>query len=185
MNQRMALAANSRPGIRRWFERLLGIRRGAPRFRVSFDLDDTLTSHSELLLREREWFPRLIHHWFGEPLRQGCWRLIRELRARDCSIWIYTSSSRSPFYIRRWLMLHGVFVDGVVNSELHFQAARRHSIRFPSKYPPAFGIDLHVDDSDGVGMEGASFGFRVLVLDPHDPDWVERVLERVDSLRHP
>lgn len=154
-----------------------------PRFRVSFDLDDTLTSHCKRVLREKERLPGLIHRWFGEPLRRGTGRLIRELRRRGCSVWIYTSSGRSPFYIRRWLMLHGVYVDGVINSERHYQAIRRHSIRLPSKYPPAFGIDLHVDDSEGVGMEGKAFGFRVLVVDPYDERWTERVLETVERLR--
>jgi hypothetical protein len=51
----------------------------------------------------------------------------------------------------------------------------------PSKYPPAFGIDLHVDDSEGVGLEGQRYGFAVVVVSPEDPDWAARVLEAVDA----
>lgn len=151
--------------------------------RVSFDLDDTLTSHSSRVPTEGGLFPKFIHRWFGEPLRRGTTGLLRELRRRGCSIWIYTSSGRSPSYIRRWLLLHGIQVDGVINSERHRRFSHRHYLeRVPSKFPPAFGIDLHVDDSEGVGMEGAEHGFRVVVVDPHDEQWTEKVLAAVAAL---
>ena len=51
--------------------------------------------------------------------------------------------------------------------------------RLPSKYPPAFGIDLHVDDSEGVRMEGDEHGFRVVVVRPDDENWIQRVLDAV------
>ncbi len=60
------------------------------------------------------------------------------------------------------------------------QVVGRHG---PSKYPPAFGIDLHIDDSEGVGLEGERHGFTVVVVSPEDPDWVTRVLEAVDLKR--
>jgi hypothetical protein len=49
----------------------------------------------------------------------------------------------------------------------------------PSKYPPAFGIDLHVDDSEGVAEEGRRHRFAVVVVSPRDPDWAARVLAAV------
>ena len=102
--------------------------------------------------------PNLIHAWLGEPLRQGTRLLFRELRRRGFSIWIYTTSVRTPFQIRLWLILHGIRVDGVINEERHrTQLAGRKFARMPSKYLPAFGIDLHVDDSEGVKMEGEDF----------------------------
>jgi hypothetical protein len=52
----------------------------------------------------------------------------------------------------------------------------------PSKYPPAFDIDLHVDDSEGVRMEGDEFGFRVVVVRPDDENWTERVLDAVSHI---
>lgn len=157
--------------------------------RVSFDIDDTLVCQPDHADAEKCVVPAAIHRWLGEPLRFGARSLIRELRRRGCSIWIYTSSSRSPFYIRRWLLLHGIHVDGVVNSERHRSGLATHGfLHSPSKFPPAFGIDLHVDDSDGVRMEGDAHGFRVAVVSPDDPHWIERVLEavaRAQRLKHP
>lgn len=168
-------------------------RRADRRITVSFDLDDTLTSHSDRVPMERGFLPRFVYRWLGEPLRQGTTALMRELRRRGCSVWIYTSSGRSPFHIRRWLLLHGIFVDGVVNSERHRQSQSPQSLdampvpetpeRMPSKFPPAFGIDLHVDDSEGVRMEGAQHGFRVVVVNPEDERWGDKVLEAVKRLQ--
>lgn len=170
-----------------WLEHLSCKRRGsssARPLRISFDLDDTLTSHCDRVQMESGWFPGFIHRWLGEPLRDGTYRLMRELRRRGCSIWVYTSSSRSAFHIRRWLLLHGIRLDGVVNSSLHYDASSKHQLPVtPSKFPPAFGIDLHIDDSEGVRMEGERLGFRVLVVDPYDPLWADKVLAVVSRLQ--
>lgn len=150
------------------------------KLRISFDIDDTLTCHHSHASAERERLPGIVHRWLGEPLRRGTVALMRELRRRGCSIWIYTSSGRSPFYIRRWLLLHGIRVDGVVNDERHRQCLAVHGFSHsPSKFPPAFGIDLHVDDSDGVRMEGEAHGFRVVVVQPGDDSWGQRILDAV------
>ncbi len=150
------------------------------KLRVSFDIDDTLTRHRSQASAERELLPRIVHRWLGEPLRCGTVALMRELRRLGCSIWIYTSSGRSPFYIRRWLLLHGIRVDGVVNDVRHRNCLAIHGFTHsPSKFPPAFGIDLHVDDSDGVRMEGEAHGFRVVVVQPGDDSWTQRVLDAV------
>ena len=150
------------------------------RTRISFDVDETLVCHCAEVPTEEGVFPRLIHRWFGEPLRHGACSLIRELRRRGCSVWIYTTSGRTPFYIRRWLLLYGIRVDGIVNSERHRHGLARHGFsRLPSKYPPAFGIHLHVDDSEGVRMEGDAHGFRVVVVRPEDERWAQRVLDAV------
>ena len=148
--------------------------------RVSFDVDDTLVLHGHDSTPERGLFPGVVRVWFGEPLRRGTRSLVSELRRRGCSIWIYTSSGRTPFRIRLWMLLHGIRVDGVVNDARHRrQLAGRRFSRLPSKYPPAFDIDLHVDDSEGVLMEGREHGFRVLVVSPEDERWTERVLDAV------
>ncbi|MDG4596563.1 MAG: hypothetical protein P9F75_12885 [Candidatus Contendobacter sp.] len=97
---------------------------------------------------------------------------------RRCKIWIYTSSGRCPRYLKSWFASFGIPVEGVVNLDRH---ERMVGLRGPSKFPPAFGIDLHVDDSPGVAMEGADHRFPVLVVAPHDSDWVERVLSEVDG----
>src|SRR5215471_7250079 len=141
--------------------------------RISFDIDDTLVCHGILSSRERGRLPRFVLNWLCEPLRAGTFSLLGELRSRGHSIWIYTTSARSPFHIRFWLFLHGIRVDGVVNEERHRRVG--DPSRLPSKYPPAFGIDLHVDDSEGVRIEGERFGFKVLVVRPDDLEWTHRV----------
>ncbi|HEX8957572.1 MAG TPA: hypothetical protein VF798_14925 [Burkholderiaceae bacterium] len=47
---------------------------------------------------------------------------------------------------------------------------------WPSKNPKAFGIDLHVDDSQGVFLEGQRFGFQVVVVSLDDGAWDTQVL---------
>src|SRR6266540_1663491 len=52
-------------------------------------------------------------------------------------------------------------------------------LRRCSKYPPAFGIDLLVDDSEGVWLEGQQFRFNVVHVLPSDVAWAEKVLAAV------
>ena len=150
--------------------------------RISFDIDDTLVLHGLDAEPERGRFPTFIQRRLAEPLRRGAAALMRELRRRQCSVWIYTSSGRTAFNIRLWMFLHRVQIDGVINDERHRRelSGQRFS-RMPSKYPPAFGIDLHVDDSEGVWMEGNEHGFRVLVVRPDDEYWTDRILKAVES----
>ncbi len=150
------------------------------RVRISFDIDDTLACQPHHSAAEDSKLPECVHRWLGEPLRNGTRALIRELRRQNCSIWVYTSSGRTPAYIRRWLLLYGIHVDGVVNSVRHGHAlAARGLSNAPSKLPTAFDIDLHVDDSEGVQIEGYDHGFRVVVVRPDDEQWAHKVLEAV------
>src|SRR3989344_8665413 len=131
------------------------------RIRISFDIDDTLACQLHHCAVEPSRLPACVHRWLGEPLRIGTRSLTQELRRQGCSIWVYTSSGRTPSYIRRWLLLYGIRVDEVVNSMLHNRALTVHGLsNAPSKFPPAFDIDLHVDDSEGVRTEGRDHGFR-------------------------
>ena len=115
---------------------------------------------------------------YTEPLRRGTKALMEALRQRQCRIWIYTTSSRPSHYVRAWFRSFGIPLDGVVNQTLH---ERRVGRRGPSKYPPAFHIDLHVDDSVGVALEGQTYQFAVVVVSPEDPGWVAKVLAAVDA----
>jgi hypothetical protein len=152
--------------------------------RVSFDIDDTLACQLHHCAEEHSRLPACIHRWLGEPLRFGTRSLTRELRRQGCSIWVYTSSGRTPSYIKRWLLLYGIRVDGVVNSVRHSHALTERGLsNAPSKFPPAFGIDLHVDDSEGVHSEGQDHGFRVVVVQPEDEQWAQKVLEAVADVQ--
>lgn len=153
------------------------LRRQGPRIRISFDIDDTLACQLHHCDVEPSRLPAFVHRWLGEPLRLGTRSLTRELRRQGCSVWVYTSSGRTPSYIRRWLLLYGIHVDGVVNSVVHNRALTANGLsNSPSKFPPAFDIDLHVDDSEGVRSEGHDHGFRVVVVDPQDEHWAQKVL---------
>lgn len=146
--------------------------------RVSFDVDDTLVCSA--CVPTEQVVPRWRRLWYTEQLRKGTKSLMADLLARHCQLWVYTTSYRSPRYIRSWFKSFGIPIAGVVNQTRHEQVVGRQG---PSKYPPAFGIDLHVDDSEGVGMEGDRHGFAVVVVSPDDLDWVTRVLDAVDRKR--
>ena len=168
--QRYSMFARGRQALERKFKR--------GQVRISFDIDDTLACLPEHAAAEDSKLPGFVHRWLGEPLRSGTRSLIRDLRRQGCSIWIYTSSGRTPAYIRRWLMLYGIHVDGVVNSDRHQHILAQNGLEHsPSKLPSAFDIDLHVDDSEGVRLEGVDHGFRVVVVCPKDENWAQKVMD--------
>ena len=72
---------------------------------------------------------------------------------------------------------YGVAIDGAINQTEHLKLSQAKTV---SKYPPAFGIDLHIDDSPGVGLEGERHGFKTLILDPYDENWVDCVLKIIN-----
>lgn len=146
--------------------------------RISFDIDDTLVCDGSVP-SERcvPWWKRWA---YPEPVRRGTKRLMQELLAGGHELWIYTTSFRPPRYLRRWFRSFGIPIHGVVNQRRHEQIVGRQG---PSKYPPAFGIDLHVDDSEGVGEEGKVHRFAVLVVSPDDLEWAARILEAVALIR--
>jgi hypothetical protein len=146
--------------------------------RISFDIDDTLVCAP--CVPTEQYVPWWRRWWYPELLRRGTRALMQELVLRKCDLWIYTTSYRPARYLRRWFESFGVAISGVVNQQRHEQVVGRQG---PSKYPPAFGIDLHVDDSEGVAEEGRRHRFRVVVVSPDDPNWADRVLEVVANGR--
>src|SRR5262245_27162960 len=152
--------------------------------RIAFDLDDTLIpSHPDLFAVER---PRgLLGRLFAaEHFRHGTGELLGALARHGCDLWVYTTSLRSPRYIRALFRCYGVRLGGAINSETHWAWLRRQPpSHHCSKYPPAFGIDLLVDDSAGVWQEGQQFRFNVLRVAPSDGDWAARVLAEVNRGR--
>jgi hypothetical protein len=152
--------------------------------RISFNVDDTLVLHDSPSPKEMvvPWWWR----WrYPEPLRLGTKALLHALQARGHELWIYTTTYREPRYMRGWFRSFGVRLADVVNQDRHdlMVPKAQFSGYVPSKYPPAFGIDLHVDDSEGVAEEGRACGFRVVVVSPTDADWAARVLAAVDEMK--
>jgi len=139
--------------------------------RIAFDLDRTLipAPGSTMAVERLGVLARTVSR---EPIRAGAPRLLGALRGRGHEIWLYTTSYRSPARLRLWFAAFGVRLDGVVNQARHRAVVGQKSC---SKYPPAFDIDLLVDDAEGVAMEGARHGFRVLRIDELDAAWCMRV----------
>ncbi len=142
--------------------------------RIAFDLDDTLVPSAGGVEAIPFW---PLRAWYRERLRQGTVALLQDLVRDGHDVWVYTTSLRRCGYVRAWFRLHGVRLGGVVNRVRHDRVLRGYpvAVRSLSKYPPAFGIDLLVDDLPGVAVEGARYGFRVLVVDPADEDWAARI----------
>ena len=151
-----------------------------PAIHISFDIDDTLVCGPTVPTEQ------VVPLWYlrrcAEQPRRGCRALMHALALRGCRIWVYTTSGRSPRYLRGWFRRMGIRLEGVVNQSRHEEVVGR---RGPSKYPPAFFIGLHVDDSPGVAIEGEAHGFRVILVSPDDERWTERILDAVDAILHP
>jgi hypothetical protein len=141
--------------------------------RIAFDIDGTLTPLGDGQFSSVH-LPFPMRMVFREPLREGAIQLMRELHADGHDLWIYTSSLRSKSYIYLWFLLFGIRLGGAINGDTHSSAVRDRPAR-PSKFPPAFGIDLLIDDSAGVEIEGKAHGFTVLVVEPGDMDWAAKV----------
>ena len=141
--------------------------------RIAFDIDGILTPLGRGQFSSVH-LPFPMRMVFREPLREGATQLMRELHADGHDLWIYTSSLRSKSYIHLWFLLFGIRLGGAINGDMHSRALRDRAVK-PSKFPPAFGIDLLIDDSAGVEIEGEMHGFTVLVVDPGDVDWACKV----------
>ena len=150
---------------------------------IAFDLDDTLIPCEHGFATEKLgfWTRRLAR----ERLRLGTARVCRTLQGRGWDIWVYTTSYRSPFAIRLLFLAYGVRLRGVVNQTRHQRTISRCGWPFQvcSKYPPAFGIDVLVDESEGVAIEARRFGFFVVRVRPDDPRWADRLMDDLDRLQ--
>ena len=147
--------------------------------RVSFDLDDTLIMHGVGYPTERKRMALLTRTIFREPLRMGAVELWKQLRELGLELCIYTTSSRPVWYIKGLLMCYGMRVDLVSSQAIHEKAMAGYSCagRKPSKHPRIYGIDVHIDDSPGVALEGEHFDFDVVVIDPEDQAWCKNLLD--------
>ncbi|MGI4871704.1 MAG: hypothetical protein ACRYFX_11060 [Janthinobacterium lividum] len=145
--------------------------------RLAFDLDNTLIRGEydfALETPKRKLWARLLHY---EPLRAGIIDAANYCQQKGWEVWVYTTSYRSAWYIRRLFWLHGIRLAGVVNQARHDREVRVRS----TKYPPQFGIDLLVDDSEGVRLEGERYGFRTLVVSPTDGEWVAKIKAEIQQ----
>ena len=82
--------------------------------------------------------------------------LIKALRKKGFLIYIYTTSYRSRAKIRMTFFSYGLKIDGMINQQVHIKTLKQHHSLY-SKYPPAFGIDVHINDFSGVEQEGERY----------------------------
>jgi len=151
---------------------------------ITFDIDDTIRLHGSSQPSEHPTISWASRIFYREPIRIGFVQVCNDLRTLGCRIGIYTTSSRSVGYIRRWMGCYGLKPDIIINSAIHETAiaGRYRHDRPPSKHPGLFGIDLHIDDSDGVAIEAKKFGFRALVISPDDMHWGASILDAVRTI---
>ncbi len=145
--------------------------------KISFDLDDTLILSGDEGACEPPL--KLAYSLFcKEKLRKGTITLCRELHHLGIDIGVYTTSERSVPYIRRLFKAYGIELCLVVNQDIHQKLVQGNKMEIqPSKYPPRFGFQMHVDDDESVRQNGQQYGFRVLVVDRNDPEWGQKVLD--------
>jgi FMN phosphatase YigB (HAD superfamily) len=143
---------------------------------ISFDLDDTLVPGTKRFETENQnFFQRLTRI---EKIRLGTVNLFKELRAKRHNIYIYTTSFRPITKIKLTFYSYGIPVDNVINQQKHDRELKANRTT-PSKYPPAFGIDVHVDDSAGLRTEGERFNFRTIIVDENDRDWGRTIINNL------
>ncbi|WP_026706618.1 hypothetical protein [Flavobacterium soli] len=142
---------------------------------ISFDLDDTLLSKSKFPLEKQTLWNKV----FGvERIRFGTVNLFKELQSQNHKIYIYTTSYRSELKIRFMFFTYGISVATIINQKKHIKELGLKS-KEVSKLPSKFGIDVHVDDSKGVEMEGKKYGFKTIIISDKENAWVKLILENI------
>ncbi|KAF3886620.1 MULTISPECIES: hypothetical protein [Nostocales] len=155
--------------------------------RISFDLDDTLICDEPFLPLEPNCVPFWLQPLFRESLRLGTRSLLQQLQKQNHSLWIYTTSYRRTCYLKCLFLFYGIRIDNVINGYKHERLVRNNpnlpwkNKYAPSKYPCNFGIDVHIDDSEGVRLEGLKHGFDVIIVHPQDPNWTQQVVRAIEE----
>ena len=145
---------------------------------ISFDLDDTIIPGTKTFHTENQ---NLLQRLTGiEKIRKGTIGLFKQLRSRGHGIYIYTTSFRPTLKTKLTFMSYGIPVDRVINQQCHDRELKETKTRC-SKFPPAFGIEIHVDDSLGVRMEGDKFKFKTIIIEENDLNWTEAILKMCDN----
>lgn len=146
---------------------------------ISFDIDNTLIPYSnEFQVEDKTFFMKLLG---AESIRKGTIDLFRRLENQGHEIWIYTTSFRSIFSLKKTFASYGWHPSKIINEKINRTMLSKHNCR-ASKNPHLFGIDLHLDDSEGVRLEGEKYDFRTIIVKTTDEDWVNTVLEKIGNL---
>lgn len=148
---------------------------------ISFDIDNTLIPYSnEFEVEHKTLISKMVK---AEPIRKGTIDLFKEIENRGNEIWIYTTSFRSNFSLRKTFKSYGLNISRVINEQINQAALKKHNCQ-ASKNPNLFGIDIHIDDSKGVGIEGKRFGFKTIIIATDDTNWGNTVLDGIDEMKN-
>jgi len=143
---------------------------------ISFDLDGTLIPfNNEFETENRSFVAKLLGI---EPLRKGTQQLFADLKKQGHQIHLYTTSHRKVRTLRIMFWYYCITVGQIINEPRNRRSLKSHNIK-ASKYPPAFGFDIHIDDSEGVGQEGQKFNFRTIIITSKDHNWEEKIINNI------
>ena len=106
---------------------------------------------------------------------------MNDLRDAGHEVWIYTTSFRDQFWTRLMFRAYGTRVTRMINQRDHVRKLKQMHSKFKhcSKFPPAFGIDLLIDECQGVLLESQTFNFNVIQVDPDDNNWDNTIRQAV------
>ncbi len=145
---------------------------------ISFDIDNTLIPYSdEFSVKEVSPVLKLLGI---ESLRIGTVELFEKLNTQGWEIWIYTTSFRSTFNLWKTFRGNGLKPDRFINENINKRHLKKNNCH-SSKNPKLFGIDIHVDDSKGVVLEGHNLGFKVIHITPENDNWINDVLIKIEK----
>ena len=145
---------------------------------ISFDLDGTLITNGNEF--ETEYRSKIAGLFSVEKIRKDTSKLISLLENNGHRIHIYTTSFRSERKIRRNLKYYGIKVNKIINQTENKRILKEHKNN-SSKYPPAFGFDIHIDDLKGVGIESEKYKFKAIIIEPTDNNWIEKILNDIEN----
>lgn len=144
---------------------------------ISFDIDNTLIPYSnEFEVENRTLLSKLVG---AESIRKGTIQLFNELENKGYQIWIYTTSFRSPFNLKKTFKSYRLNPTKIINERINQEKLRNNNCK-ASKNPKLFGIDIHVDDSEGVKIEGEKFGFKTIIINPNDREWTTKIIKKLE-----
>jgi len=145
---------------------------------ISFDLDDTLIPTSTKFAVEKQ---NILQKIFKiEKLRIGSLELFEEIKKRKYDVYIYTTSYRSKLRIKTMFLSYGISIKSIINQQEHNKFVKIAS----SKYPPKFNIDIHIDDSIGVQMEGEKYNFKTIIVSKENEFWCKQIIKELDEIEN-
>ncbi|MEM6298453.1 MAG: hypothetical protein AAF740_07180, partial [Bacteroidota bacterium] len=122
-----------------------------------------------------------------ECLRQGTRKLFLDLKSAGQEVWVYTFSFRTCEEIKCLFDKYDIKLDGIINYRVHKKRieAFNEEVKWLKKYPPAFDIDVLIDDLLEIKNDGDRYGFKVILLDEKDTDWVKTIKHNLLSDTNP